>query len=130
MKQILNLFIFLLVFLSCADEFVAENPIDPDNPDTDGDSTPDGAELELGINPLDADSIFYLKQGTLPYGDLQLTWPSQPGSLFDILYSPDLVDWSTVHQVDYAAAAGRQTSYAVSVPLAGLAVGFFRVKLK
>jgi len=33
MKQILNLFIFLLVFLSCADEFVAENPIDPDNPD-------------------------------------------------------------------------------------------------
>ena len=32
MKQILNLFIFFL-FLSCADEFIAENPIDPDNPD-------------------------------------------------------------------------------------------------
>lgn len=66
----------------------------------------------------------------LPNGDLQLTWPSRPDSHFDILYSPDLSDWTTVHQGNYAAAEGDQTTYAVSVPLSGADLGFFRVELK
>ena len=106
------------------------NEIDPDNLDTDADGTPDGAELELGVNPLDSDSFFYLEQSTLPAGDLQLTWPSQPANTFDILFGPDLSDWTTVHQADYAADSGSTTSYSTSLPIGGEKTGFFVVVLQ
>jgi hypothetical protein len=102
----------------------------PDDEDTDGDSTLDGVELIVGTDPLNRGSYFYLQQAMLPAGDLQLTWPSQPANTFDILFSPDLSDWTAVHQADYAADSGSTTSYSTSLPIGGEKTGFFVVVLQ
>ena len=57
---------------------------DPDNDNTDGDNVNDGDEANLGLNPLDINSYFYLTPTTLAGGDLQVTWPSAPGATFTI----------------------------------------------
>jgi hypothetical protein len=101
----------------------------PDNDNSDGDNIPDGAELQIGTNPLDPNSFFYLHGNPQPDGSIQLTWPSQPGATFEIRSSTDLSDWSTVVDDDVpAAGSGSTTSY--PIPASAAPKEFYRVQLK
>jgi hypothetical protein len=102
--------------------------IDPDSDNTDGDPTPDGVEIELGTDPLDPLSFFYLHGDPQPGSILQLTWPSQPANRFEVRFSLNLLDWSTVLESDLPADAGNTTSYTPPSPASPQ--GFYRVGLK
>lgn len=101
---------------------------DPDNDDSDDDGTKDGAEIEVGTDPLNAQSIFNLTPSTLANGNLQITWPSSPGATFTINSSIDLVDWTTVVVNGVTASAGTTTSYNLGLPSAERR--FYRVTLE
>ncbi len=77
---------------------------DADNPDTDGDGTPDGAEVRLGLDPLDPADFFRAHFRSLPDGKVALAWPSQPGVSFTVRASEDLVDWSQILAAGLPAA--------------------------
>jgi arylsulfatase A-like enzyme len=102
---------------------------DPDASDTDADGTGDGAEAAIGTSPLNPASYFQLRAISQPGGSLQLTWPSQPGNRFDIRFSPDLTDWSTLLESGFPAInPGTTTHY--SPPPSATPCGFYRVELK
>ncbi|NWK55070.1 sulfatase-like hydrolase/transferase [Verrucomicrobiaceae bacterium N1E253] len=99
----------------------------PDNDNSDGDNIPDGDEVRLGTDPLDANSHFFCTPTKQADGSLLLTWPSAAGTSFTILSSTDLVDWTTVVTSGLPASAGSSTNYRLSPPLSGPL--FFRVEL-
>jgi arylsulfatase A-like enzyme len=102
---------------------------DPDNDNSDQDLTPDGVEVQLGTDPLDPGSFFSLRVELDAESSMVLTWPSRPGTSFEIRGSPDLSDWSTVIDSHVPAAdPGSTTRYTV-VPSA-LSGEFLRVILK
>jgi len=102
---------------------------DPDQQDSDGDGVNDGAEVRLGIDPLDSSSSF---RALLDYAPdkLRLTWPSMPGTFFSIHSSSDLTDWSHTQVVNLPAAPApaRFTSHEIQAPPSG--ARFFRVSLQ
>jgi arylsulfatase A-like enzyme len=102
---------------------------DPDKQDSDDDGTVDGAEVRLGIDPLDSNSRFLARLEHLP-NKSQLIWPSMPGTLFSIYTSANLTDWSERLAAGLPAAPepARSTIYEISSPSAGSQ--FFRVGLE
>jgi arylsulfatase A-like enzyme len=102
---------------------------DPDNPDSDGDGTADGAEVRLGLDPLDASSRFLARLEQLP-GKLELIWPSMPGTFFSIYSSGNLTDWPEQLSTGFPAAPepARSTSYEIPITPAG--PRFFRIGLE
>lgn len=102
---------------------------DPDNDNSDNDNINDGAELRLGTDPLDPNSSFYLRGDPQPDGSLSLTWPSQPGTSFEVRSSTDLSDWSTLIEANYPADdPGTSTSY--TTPASAEPREFYRIGLK
>ncbi|MFC4991479.1 sulfatase-like hydrolase/transferase [Rubritalea tangerina] len=102
---------------------------DPNNQNTDGDSTPDGAESKLGTDPLDPSSAFHSSTTLTPQGALSLTWPSLPSTSFTIRSSPDLIDWSNIITTGISAEdAATSTSFPLPAPNA--AQCFYRVELE
>jgi hypothetical protein len=100
-----------------------------DNADSDGDSTDDGGELALGLDPLDSGSYFYLNSVPQTNGIMELTWPSQPGTSFEICGSTNLVDWGEIVVSEISANdSGSTTSY--ELPLAAESYKFYRIGLK
>jgi arylsulfatase A-like enzyme len=102
---------------------------DPDDSDTDGDSTDDGAELRLGTDPLDPGSAFFVSGTLRPERDLTLTWPSKPGTHFEIRGSPDLRDWTEL-VVSNVPADVHGTNTTRIIPTDPDPRKFFRVGLK
>lgn len=102
---------------------------DPDATDSDADGTGDGAETALGTNPLNPGSSFQLRATRQSGGTLELTWPSQPGNRFDIRFSPDLADWSTLLEAGFPAIDPGTTSR-YTPPPSTAPRGFYRVELK
>lgn len=102
---------------------------DPDKQDSDGDGTADGAEVRLGLDPLDSNSRFLARLEQLP-DKLQLVWPSMPGTFFSIHGSGNLTDWSAVLATGLPAAPepARSTSYEIPTPPIGSR--FFRIGLE
>jgi arylsulfatase A-like enzyme len=102
---------------------------DPENSDSDGDRTNDGGELSLGLDPLDAGSYFYLEVESDVDGVLTLTWPSLPGTTFEIRSSVDLVDWSEIVVSELpASVSDLTTSY--ELPSSLEARKFYRIGLE
>ncbi|MCK4563405.1 MAG: sulfatase, partial [Verrucomicrobia bacterium] len=99
---------------------------DPDNDNTDGDGTPDGAEIRIGTNPLDPDSFFRLV-GEWD-GALEITWPSAPGASFTIHSSDNLTNWTGIVTNGLPASSGTTTSYNLGAP--GNDQGFYRIELE
>ncbi|MCH7229105.1 sulfatase-like hydrolase/transferase, partial [Haloferula sp. A504] len=101
----------------------------PDNDNSDGDNATDGEEAQLGTEPLDPNSFFFLRGVPQLDGSINLIWPSQPGASFEIRSSPDLSDWSTVVDPDVPAAnPGNMTTY--MVPATASPRKFYRIVLK
>jgi len=87
---------------------------DPDNDNTDGDRTPDGAEIRTGTDPLDPASDFTGQLAPNPGGGgFQITWPSKPGATYEIQTSDSLADWSEppVATDIPASESGNTTTY-------------------
>jgi hypothetical protein len=80
-------------------------PPDPDQ-DTDGDGTPDGVEIRLGLDPADGSSRF---SAVLTGGALQ--WQGQVGLTFIVQRSirRDVIAWETVATLPGAAGTIRYT---------------------
>lgn len=97
--------------------------------DTDGDGLPDAAEFQLGTDPLDPGSYFFLAGDFEADGTIVLTWPSKPGISFEIRSSPNLSDWSTVVEPNVLATdPGSTTSY--TIPASESLREFYRIILK
>lgn len=100
---------------------------DPDNADTDGDGTNDGAELRSGTDPLNGTSFFRVIP-SIENGILNLVWPSKSGSTYRIKGSDDLQSWPFVLASSYPADPGTTTRFDVGA--VGASHSFFRVGLK
>ena len=102
---------------------------DPDNEDSDGNNTSDGAEVQIGTDLLDPGNYFFLAAEPQSNVTMLLTWPSQPGTSFEIRSSIDLSGWSTIVAPNVPAADSGQTTR-FSTPEFIDALKFYRVSLK
>ncbi len=101
---------------------------DPDLLDTDADGTGDGAEVATGTDPLNPSSSFTATLDSST-GDTILSWPSAPGSTFDVQCSQtlDANDWQDVF-TDVAASAAESFTSVIVDPV-GSGRRFYRVVL-
>ncbi len=114
--------------------FATANGLDPNSPngsrtgDFDGDGTRNEVEFALGLNPKDGTSRFAVTTSGTPATGITLTWPSQPGVVFEVRSSTDLVDFSTVE----ATVTGQpsMTTASFTVPAASGPRRFYRVQFK
>ncbi len=104
------------------------NETDPDDDDTDDDRILDGHELLLGLDPRDGSSIFDVTNTQLENGNLELSWPSLPGTQFTIRSSTDLIDWSNIVAENIDASAANRTTYEVTAN-SGTKI-FYRIELQ
>ncbi len=104
---------------------------DPDNADSDGDGTRDGAEVKTGTDPLNPMSSFRATLSTDPEtAGLQLSWPSKPGASYRIESSETLVNpWQIIAATVPAASSGSVTTWPLPDP-AGAPKTFYRALLK
>ena len=86
---------------------------DPDNADSDGDGTRDGAEVKTGTDPLNPMSSFRATLSTDPEtAALQLSWPSKPGASYRVESSENLAnDWQVLAVDVPAASSGSVTTW-------------------
>ncbi|MEN8253831.1 MAG: sulfatase-like hydrolase/transferase [Verrucomicrobiota bacterium] len=87
---------------------------DADDEDTDDDRTPDGAELRLGLDPLDSGSAFTIQYQVWSEHFL-LSWPSLSGLTFDIEQLDASNDWQVV-EADIPATSSPGTSTLWATP--------------
>jgi len=66
--------------------------------DTDGDRQNDRAEILLGMNPLDASSVWNAK-GTCSGSNFTVAWPGAAGLTFRVQRSQNLTSWTNIHLV-------------------------------
>lgn len=88
----------------------------PDNDNTDGDATKDGAEVRTGTDPLNGASDFRsVLSGDFVSG-MSISWPSKVGASYSIYSSDSLDNWSATPLATVpAAASGSTTSYVLPV---------------
>lgn len=91
--------------------------------DTDGDGASDRAEFLAGTNPQDASSVLR-SAVSASTGQLRFNWNTQPGMVYQVQVSTNLVDWSNVGPPRFAAGAGDN----VPIEQTGTA-GYYRVIL-
>ena len=103
--------------------------LDPDAVSTDGDATSDGAELRIGTDPLDPASAFTLEYFEGESGNVNLSWPSLPGTVFRIERSLSLSDWIDLDEEVLADSVESETTYDTGLRAVG-SREFFRVELK
>lgn len=83
----------------------------PDDPDSDNDGQQDGFENAAGTDPLSSSSFFCITDISLSNNLVSLTWPSQPGNLYHVESSSNLVDWATIASNVPAADPGTATTW-------------------
>ena len=83
---------------------------DPDKPDTDGDRTPDGAEIRIGTDPLNPGQMLRVYPERAGPGWV-LRWPSAPGAVFTVQTAPSPSGPWTDLQTNIPADAGSTTQF-------------------
>jgi hypothetical protein len=102
---------------------------DPERLDTDGDSTHDGAEFILGLDPLDSNDFFAVQASVSSNGHLQLTWPSHPAFFFRSEASTDLRVWDVLADGIPGTSGASNTTHDAG-PLTGGPPKYYRVKIR
>lgn len=115
------------------DGLVSAGETDPELFDTDGDGSSDQTEIALGLDPLDASEVFTLCVESTSDGKALLTWPSVPGTSFNIVSSTDLStlpeNWA-IHTGNIPAdASGTTTSIQFDIDALDTA-RFFAIELQ
>lgn len=104
---------------------------DPDQEDSDRDGSGDGLEVRVGTSPLNSSQGFtvQLEAASTP-GQMQLSWPSLPGTQFEVQHSSTLQDWTVLNASPVAAAPSPsvRTHHTVTLPSQGTS-HFYRVRL-
>lgn len=72
------------------------------NADSDGDGASDRAEFLAGTNPRDPNSVLR-SELTAASGQLRFHWSTQPGNVYQVQVSTNLVDWVNVGAPRFAA---------------------------
>lgn len=91
------------------------------NADSDGDGANDYAEFLAGTNPLDRTSVLR-SQLTAINEQVRFNWSAEPGMVYQVQVSSNLVDWVNVGSPRFAAG----TVDSVPIEMTG-AGGFYRV---
>ncbi len=102
---------------------------DPDNDNTDGDKTPDGAEIRTGTDPLDPSSDFVGKWVFNGTGGFVATWPSAPGAFYEVQITDDLTEWSSPTIATDIPASDPGTNTSCTVPASPDPQRFYRIGL-
>jgi hypothetical protein len=103
---------------------------DPSVADTDHDGQSDGQEVTAGTSPTDANSCFAIKSAVLaPGGQLQLTWTSVPGRIYQLQSTADLQHPAWVDEQPPITANESITSKIVTRPPAARQQ-FYRVTVR
>ena len=111
------------------DGLVDASETDPDNDNTDGDGTPDGAEVRTGTDPLDPESDFVGEWVSEAAGGFTATWPSAPGAFYEIQTTDDLTDWSDPPIATGIPASDPGATTSHTVPASGDPQRFYRIGL-
>ena len=103
---------------------------DPGLSDTDGDHTPDGAEIRTGTDPLNPASNFIVSRSASSGLPERLFWPSKAGASYRIEKSSSLtpVSWEIV--TNNVPGVTGQTFFDPPIHQSGGAAQFYRVILK
>jgi arylsulfatase A-like enzyme len=103
---------------------------DPCLNDTDGDCTPDGAEIRTGTDPLNPASKFVMSLAAPGGPSRHFFWPSKAGAFYRVEQSRTLtpVSWETV--ADDVPGETGQTFFDPPASHPGEAAQFYRVVLK
>jgi arylsulfatase A-like enzyme len=114
-----------------ADGLVDSDETDADDSDTDDDGSDDYTETRLNLDPLDADECFIASVTAASDSSFSLTWPSAPGTTYNILMGTNLLNsvdsWAVSVSNITAHAVSNETSQLVEEVEQGN--GFFRVEL-
>lgn len=101
---------------------------DPDNDNTDGDNTKDGAEFRTGTDPLNSASDFRGILNPSVSGGMVITWPSKPGASYQVQTTSDLAEWPSSPLATVPAdSTGITTSY--TLPSSVDSARFYRITL-
>ena len=111
------------------DGLVDSTETDPDNDNTDGDGTSDGAELRTGTDPLDPASDFVGVWALDMASGFTATWPSAPGAFYEIQTTDDLTDWSDPPIVTDLPASDPGTTTSHTIPASDDPQRFYRIGL-
>lgn len=103
--------------------------LDPDNDNTDGDGTIDGAEIRTGTDPLDPASDFIGEWVHDGAGGFTATWPSAPGAFYEIQTTDDLTEWVETPIATSIPASNPGTNTSYVIPASGDIQRFYRVGL-
>ena len=101
---------------------------DPSLDDTDADGTIDGAEVLLGIDPLDPAEAFRVNIDQDAGDQIVLRWPSLPGTAFDVQAGTTAGNWTNLMSNISAHAVSNATE--VSASPSDSAFKTFRVEFK
>uniref|UniRef100_UPI003566804E sulfatase-like hydrolase/transferase n=1 Tax=Pontiella sp. TaxID=2837462 RepID=UPI003566804E len=113
-----------------ADGLLDDDETDPAAADTDGDGSDDATEIRLNIDPRSAAEAFRAKMvpGSSAFS---LSWPSAPGTTYNVLAGTNLLDavelWQVAVSYIPAHAVSNQTAVSVEMPEATNA--FYRIEL-
>ncbi|VGO13223.1 Arylsulfatase [Pontiella desulfatans] len=114
-----------------ADGLVSATETSADASDTDGDGSDDYTELRLNLDPRDAAQAFVAEMALSGLTSFSLSWPSAPGTTFNILSGTNLQDavenWQVAASNIPATAASNETTATVEALDADAA--YYRIEL-
>lgn len=102
---------------------------DPDNENTDGDATSDGAEVRTGTDPLNPADDFVGAWVPETGGGFAATWPSAPGAYYEIQTSSNLAGWSEAPVATGIPASDPGTNTSYTIPASSDPQRFYRIGL-
>ena len=111
------------------DGLVDAGELDPDNDNTDGDGTIDGAEVRTGTDPLDPSDDFVGEWAGDGTGGFTATWPSAPGAFYEIQTTDDLTEWIDTPLATGIPANDPGTTTSYTIPASGDPQRFYRIGL-
>ena len=77
------------------------------NVDSDGDGATNAKEFLAGTNPLDPNSVLKMRFTWNRFGRI-LNWNTQPGLVYQVQVSTDLVNWSSLSATTATSSLGTE----------------------
>lgn len=106
------------------------NAVNDAGTDADGDGFTNSTEYFAGTDPRSGTSALRISSvGLTPSGQVQLTWPTQPGRLYRVRHSSDLITWTVVPGQYYAPASAGPLTASFPAPSTLSPPAYYHVEL-